>query len=225
MKQLLLDLFEEEEQSLGTFAPGMNNHELLQLMQQVRQRRAPEHMIYLWGETASGKTHLLHALQDNRACLLRALPGRARMKVEGNQQKATLYLLDDCQYLSASAQIDAFALYNQIKERGAWLVASGNLPPADLPLREDLRTRLGWGLIYQLHPLSDEEKIAALEQTAKSRDIKLAPGVLPYLITHFRRDMRSLSGMLTALDKYSLETKRPITLPLLRKLLQQDAST
>ncbi len=193
-------------------------------MQQVRERRAQEHFIYLWGETASGKSHLLHALMDENACLMRALPGRARLKIEGQRADTTLFLLDDCQYLSASAQIDAFALYNQIRERGAWLVASGNLPPADLPLREDLRTRLGWGLIYQLHPLTDEEKIAALEQTAKLRDIKLGQGVLPYLITHFRRDMRSLSGMLMALDKYSLETKRPITLPLLRKLLQQDST-
>jgi DnaA family protein len=87
-------------------------------------------------------------------------------------------------------------------------------------LREDLRTRLGWGLIYQLHGLTDEEKIAALGRAAHARGISLSAGVLPYLITHFRRDMQSLSAMLDALDQYSLETQRPITLPLLRSLLQ-----
>jgi len=70
--------------------------------------------------------------------------------------------------------------------------------------------------------LNIEEKIAALDQAATARGFTLSPGVLPYLLTHFKRDMRSLSAMLDALDNYSLETKRPITLPLLRDLLQQD---
>ena len=133
-----------------------------------------------------------------------------------------LYLLDDCDALPADAQIAAFALFNQIREHGALLVSAGPLPPAQLALREDLRTRLGWGLIYQVHGLSDEDKIAALSQAAASRGLTLSAGVLPYLITHFRRDMRSLSAMLDALDLYSLETQRPITLPLLRDLLQQE---
>ncbi len=90
-------------------------------------------------------------------------------------------------------------------------------------MREDLRTRLGWGLIYQLHGLSDQEKIAALTHAAQVRGLHLSSGVLPYLITHFRRDMRSLSAMLDELDRYSLETQRPITLPLLRSLLQLES--
>ena len=93
------------------------------------------------------------------------------------------------------------------------------MAPAILPVREDLRTRLGWGLIYQIHESTDDEKIATLTQSALARGLTLSPGVLPYLITHFQRDMRSLSAMLDALDQYSLETKRPITLPLLRSLL------
>ena len=76
-----------------------------------------------------------------------------------------------------------------------------------------------WGLIYQVHGLSDEEKIAALSQAAQARGLTLSPAVLPYLLSHFQRDMRSLSSMLDALDQYSLETQRPVTLPLLRDLL------
>jgi DnaA family protein len=88
-----------------------------------------------------------------------------------------------------------------------------------------LRTRLGWGLIYQVHELTDDEKIAALSQRALARGLTLSSGVLPYLITHFRRDMRSLSATLDALDRYSLETKRAITLPLLRDLLLHEPET
>jgi DnaA family protein len=131
----------------------------------------------------------------------------------------SLYLLDDCDRLSAAAQIDAFALFNQIREHGAYMVSTGPVPPAVLPVREDLRTRMGWGLIYLIHGLSDDQKIAALTQAAEARGLTLSASVLPYLLSHFKRDMRSLATMLDALDQYSLETQRPVTLPLLRDLL------
>jgi len=86
-----------------------------------------------------------------------------------------------------------------------------------------LRTRMGWGLVYQIHGLTDDEKLATLTQMAEARGLTLSPGVLPYLLSHFQRDMVSLSSMLDSLDQYSLETKRPITLPLLREWLQEEA--
>ena len=82
---------------------------------------------------------------------------------------------------------------------------------------------MGWGLIYRLHSLTDDEKIAALTTAAAARGLTLSAGVLPYLLSHYRRDMSSLSEMLDALDRYSLETQRPITLPLLREWLQEQA--
>ena len=115
------------------------------------------------------------------------------------------------------------ALFNEIRANNAFMVCSGAVAPAVLPVREDLRTRMGWGLIYQIHGLSDDEKVAALSAAASARGLTLSPGVLPYLLSHFRRDMRSLSTMLDSLDQYSLETQRPITLPLLRDWLQAEA--
>jgi DnaA family protein len=223
MKQLLLDLSAQQPQTLDSFVVG-RNVELTQLLRQYADHadKLPgERFVYLWGEAGAGKTHLLQALAtDSRA---RYIPAGASESEYLFDPGTVLYLLDDCEQLSPAAQIAAFALYNQIKENGGLLVAVGDTPPADLVLREDLRTRLGWGLIYQVHGLSDDEKIAALTKAAQARGIGLSPGVLPYLITHFRRDMRSLSAMLDALDQYSLETQRPITLPLLRNLLQQEA--
>jgi DnaA family protein len=132
----------------------------------------------------------------------------------------SLYLVDDCDKLAEAAQIDVFALFNQVRERGGAMATAGSAAPAHLALREDLRTRLGWGLIYQVRELTDDDKLAALTQAAGARNMNVAPAVLLHLITHFARDMRSLSSMLDALDAYSLETKRLITLPLLRELLQ-----
>ncbi|WP_395823618.1 DnaA regulatory inactivator Hda [Collimonas sp.] len=227
MRQLTLDITAEEPQTLDTFVVGQNQ-EALQFLQRLvapstTSITAPgDRFVYLWGEAGAGKSHVLHALASSTGARL----------IRGNQYNGDVfnfspdisgYLIDDCDKLSATDQIEAFSLFNQIREHGGWLVTSGELPPSELSVREDLRTRLGWGLIYKLHGLSDEEKIAALTHAAQVRGLHLSGGVLPYLITHFRRDMRSLSAMLDELDRYSLETQRPITLPLLRSLLQLES--
>jgi DnaA family protein len=220
MRQLLLEWGAEKPQTLDTFVVGQNQ-ELAQRLRVLAARTADalsERFVYLWGEAGAGKSHLLHALAAAPAT--RYIAADAPANAFLFTPDVTLYLLDDCEDLSPARQIEAFNLFNQVRENGAVLVAAGAMPPAALALREDLRTRLGWGLIYQVHGLTDEEKIAALNQAAQARGLSLSPGVLPYLITHFRRDMRSLSTMLDALDQYSLETQRPITLPLLRSLLQ-----
>jgi DnaA family protein len=221
MRQLLLDLIAEKPQTLANFEAG-KNAELYQLL--CRLAAGPnasvvsERFVYVWGRAGAGKSHLLRAL---------GVAANARYIAAASSPDAFLYdpacrtyLVDDCEKLSADAQIAAFNLYNEVREHGALMVTSGAVPPAFLPVREDLRTRMGWGLIYQVHELSDEEKIAALSLSAATRGLIVSPGVLPYLMSHFRRDMRSLSAMLDALDRYSLETQRHITLPLLRDLLQ-----
>jgi DnaA family protein len=220
MRQLVLDLGAEKPQTLENFVVGKNRElaQLLHLFAQEAARVPSERFVYLWGEPGAGKTHLLRSLAQGPYA--RYIPADAEEDQYQFDEQVSVYLLDDCERLPPAMQIAAFALFNQVRENGGLMITAGDKPPADLALREDLRTRLGWGLIYQVHGLTDEEKIAALTQAAQTRGIVLSPGVLPYLITHFRRDMRSLSAMLDALDQYSLETQRPITLPLLRELLQ-----
>ena len=224
MRQLPLELGPEKPQTLATFVTG-RNREAIQLLARLAAPGAAapaERATYLWGEAGSGKTHLLRALAAApRARYIAADAPEAQFRFAPD---VALYLLDDCERLPPPAQILAFGLFNQAREHGAALVAAGAAPPADLPLREDLRTRLGWGLVYQIHGLSDDEKIDALTHAARLRGLKLSAGVVPYLITHFQRDMRSLSAMLDALDRYSLETQRAVTLPLLRDLLQLEES-
>ena len=218
MRQLLLDLTAGQPQTLASFVVGKNGELMQQLRLFAQGAQDGDRFLYLWGEAGAGKTHLLRALAAApRSRYIGAGDGPAAFRFA---PRTGLYLLDDCDKLPAASQIAAFSLFNEVREHGALMVAAGAMPPAVLPVREDLRTRMGWGLIYQVHELSDEEKIAALGHAAQARSMALSPGVLPYLITHFRRDMRSLSAMLDALDRYSLETQRPITLPLLRSLLQ-----
>ena len=222
MKQLVLDLGAEPAHSLDTFQVGANA-EMAHLMHQFAQRASREHFCYLWGETGAGKTHLLQGLAATRGT--RYIDGGAPKTLAQSAfvyaPEISLYLVDDIDQLSPRRQIDAFALFNQVREHGAYMVCTGPVPPAVLPVREDLRTRMGWGLIYQIHDLSDDEKIAALTQAAEARGLTISASVLPYLLSHFKRDMHSLATMLDALDHYSLETRRPVTLPLLRDLLHQ----
>ena len=217
---MVLDLGAPEPQTLGSFEVGQNA-ELTQLLQRLALRTATsldERFVYLWGAAGAGKSHLLQALAAYPAT--RYIAADAESASFTFTPDITLYLIDDSEQLSAARQIDAFNLFNQVREHGASLVASGAAAPAVLGVREDLRTRFGWGLIYQLHELTDDEKIGALTHAAAARGLVLSAGVLPYLITHFKRDMRSLSAVLNALDRYSLETKRPMTLALLRSLLE-----
>ncbi len=228
MRQLLLSLEASKPPTLDTFVAGRNAEVLSLLNAHAEQSVADldRRFLYLWGGPGAGKSHLLQAIAarpDSRYidARLAGTPAAidATFALTGG---IGLYLIDNCEQLTPLAQIAAFALFNQVRESGAALITAGSLPPALLSLREDLRTRLGWGLVYQVHELSDAEKIEALTRAAELRGMMLSPGVLPYLITHFQRDMRSLSAILAALDRYSLETQRPITLPLLRSLLQRE---
>ena len=220
MKQLVLDLGAEPVCTLESFEVG-RNAEVAALMRQFAERSSREHFAYLWGEIGAGKSHLLKALASSeRARFISPFSIETEFVYSPD---VDLYLLDDCEKLSPVAQIDAFALFNEIRANNAFMVSAGSVAPAVLPVREDLRTRMGWGLVYQIHGLTDEEKLATLTQMAEARGLILSPGVLPYLLSHFQRDMVSLSSMLDSLDQYSLETKRPITLPLLREWLQEEA--
>jgi DnaA family protein len=220
MRQLLLDWGAAGPPTLDSFVIG-RNPELITLLRRIYSRdtqASAQCVVLLWGDPGAGKSHLLQGLATGSNSLY--LDAKQPVSAFSWSSEIALYLLDDCDRLDEAQQIAAFALYNQLREAGGMLVAAANKPPAQLALREDLRTRLAWGLVYQVHGLTDEEKIDALSRLAQSRGLMLSPGVLPYLLTHSRRDMRSLSAMLDALDRYSLETQRPITMPLLRELLQ-----
>ena len=85
--------------------------------------------------------------------------------------------LDDVDRLDGEGQIALFNLYNRLREGKGRLLTSGPCAPAQLPMRPDVVTRLGWGLIYQIHGLSDDEKVQALHAHAASRGFRLGAGV------------------------------------------------
>jgi DnaA family protein len=131
-----------------------------------------------------------------------------------------LLVIDDVERLSPGAQIALFRVFNAARLVGIALLLSGKSPPLALGVREDLRTRIGQNLIYEVQTLSDQEKSAALRRHALLRGMRLEDGIVQYLMRHGRRDLPSLMAMLDGLDRMSLEQQRPLTLPLLREVMQ-----
>ncbi len=215
MSQLLLDIAPDSQPTLDNFVVGRN----LELLSALRHALAgsSERCFYVWGETGSGKSHLL------QACVRAAQDMQQNaMYTHGSvPQSAAVAAVDDVEQLDEAAQIALFNLYNQMRDSGGMLLVSGKESPLHLKLRDDLRTRLGWGLVYQVHVLSDEEKAQALVQHAHSRGFVLPSEVTQYLLRHGRRDLPSLMAVLDALDVHSLSLHRAPSVPLLKEVLQQ----
>lgn len=211
MRQLILDLLPDCPPTLDNFVPGGNAETLAALTEWLAGAHAGTSFC-LYGEAGCGRSHLLQA--SGFPCIDAA----ARPSLAGLRAGEAL-AIDNVDALDAEGQVALFALFNQIKMTGGRLLTASEQPPAHLALREDLRTRLASGLIYRLQPLTDAEKAAALANQARERALKLTPEMINYLLRHASRDMRTLSMLVVALDQYSLEQKRPVTLPLLREML------
>ena len=200
MRQLPLGISPAAEPAFDNFVAG-RNAEALARVRDLAQGTLRERIVYLWGEAGSGRTHLLHAA------------------AHGNP---SLVVVDDVQLLDGAGQHALFVAINDARDTGPGVLAAGDRPPAQLALREDLRTRLAWGLVYQLLPLGDEDKARHLKAVAASRGLQLSDDIVGYLLTRLPRDMRSLQSMMEVLDQYSLMRKRPLTLPLVREALAEE---
>ncbi len=217
MTQLLLGIAPEWVPTLDNFVAG-RNVELLSALRQALSARQGERGLYLWGETGSGKSHLLQAAVENA----RAAGQTAIYACGEVPDAAQVVAVDDVERLDDAAQIDLFALYNRLRENGGMLLVSGTQAPAFLTLRDDLRTRLGWGLVYQVHALNDAEKAQALRQHALARGLELPSEVTTYLLRHGRRDLPALLATLDALDELCLRLKRAASVPLLKEVMRGD---
>jgi DnaA-homolog protein len=200
MRQLPLEISPPVEPDFANFVPG-RNAEALERVRQLANGTLAEQIVYLWGESGSGRTHLLRAAARANAALLVA---------------------DDVETLDAEGAQALFVQINEARERGRGVLAAGNKPPAQLELRADLKSRLAWGLVYQLAPLADEDKARHLKAAAAERGLLLSDDVVAYLLTRLPRDMASLHSVLEVLDRYSLIRQRGLTLPLVREALSEE---
>ena len=226
MKQLALDMGLASGPTLASFVTGPNaavaNHLALWVGSQSNAATRSPVPTYVWGGSASGKTHLLKAAREalrEQGATAGWLDATVLEPPVFNESWAAV-LLDDVHLYTAIQQQAAFNWFVNAQTLQRWVMAAGALPPADLPLRDDLRTRLGWGHVFELHVLSESERRAVLRQSADARGIFLGDEVMDFMLTRFSRDLGSLMELLELMDSYSLQTKRPLTIPLIKSMME-----
>lgn len=222
MKQLPLPIGTATARTFENFATGANASTLAHL-RALTPGCAP---VYLWGPTGSGKTHLIQAVigRFHAAGVHSASFGADVAAPWTAAEHCAIVAIDDCERLDAQQQASAFSLFVQAASMAATIVAAGRVPPVDLNLREDLRSRLGWGHVMALQPLSEQEAYAELRREADRRGIVLSDEVMQYLSTRFARDLKSLFELLSRLDEFSMAEQRTVTVPLLKQMLTQDSA-
>lgn len=218
-QQLTLDIRPEPHPTLENFIVGANV-ELVARLRALAQPRAFD-TVYLWGPRGCGRTHLLRATQaaadaaGRRVVLIAAEEAGAELPCP----PGGLLIADDIDRLDDNAQVALFRTFNSARLAGLALLLAGSAPPLELKLREDVRTRIGSAIVYQVKPLSDEDKATTLLSQASQRGMRMEDEVIGYMLRHTSRDLPSLMAVLDALDQASLERKRPVTVPLLKEML------
>ena len=195
MEQLLLNIYLPRKKSLDNFIVGKNNESIEAIQNFVKS--TDQLFIFIWGNEGSGKSHLASAVEDYG-----------------------IKTIEDIETYDDVEQIKIFNLYNYHKETKQKLFITGANSPNHMGLRDDLASRLGWGLVYQIKNLTDKEKFLALEAYAYEKNMKLSHQVINFCMKNLRRDLHTLIASLDALDEWSLKNKRLITIPLLKELLK-----
>ena len=199
--------------------------ELKNLLFGVRTRP----ILYLWGESGSGKTHLLNACCIAAGKRLKpgiyvSLTGQSDDKLDELIPVAanTILCIDDIDTIAGleNAQVKILSLYESTIQNSGALIVSGSAPPGRINLElKDLESRLSYGGVYHVHPLDEEQKQQALRRQARSRGFYLDEKVIAFIMSHCDRDTRSLFALLDKLDHASLRAHRKITIPFLKTLL------
>ncbi len=226
MKQMALDIGLHTTPTLESFFAGPNSAALQHLKLWTSSLMPSPVPTYLWGESGSGKTHLLRSVQaalHDQHVSVGWFDANQHERV-GFDDSWSAVMMDDVHLYNLEQQQVAFNWFvNALSPKTGsprWVLAAGAMPPADLNLRDDLRSRLGWGHVYALQVLSDTERQAVLRQEADARGLFLSDEVMSYMLSRFSRDLGSLMTLLDHLDQYALQTQRAITIPLIKSMLE-----
>ncbi len=211
-QQLSLGLSAPQEPTLDNFVIG-ENAEAVASVRAFIKGEGPQ-FLYLWGGHGCGCTHLIKAVTPNET-----------RRVPTFTQKTSVYTVDDVESLTAEEQEQLFTLMNAVRSNPETrLLIAGHAPVRELKIREDIRSRLAWGLVFELRYLDDESAACEFVRQAHERGIELDKEVTHWVAAHCPRDMRSLRALLDGIDAYAMEQKRKVTLPLLLQYISQRGS-
>lgn len=227
MKQIALDIGLSTGPTFANFCAGPNEEVLrhLQLWVGTKHHHSAHRSpvpAYLWGPQGSGKSHLLKAVQQalrEQGAQVGWLDATVHDAPQFHESWACV-LLDDVHLYTAAQQHTAFTWFVHAQTYQRPVLSAGALPPSALLLREDLRTRLGWGHTFAVQVLSESERRAVLRQSADARGVFLSDEAMDYMLNRFSRDLGHLMEFLDQLDRYALQTKRAITVPLIKSMME-----
>lgn len=223
--QLPLNIQLEPEATIDNFIIG-NNALLVNYLREFVQN--DDHLVYLFGSSGSGRSHLLQALchmaEHQQRVIYLPLTDLHNHSADclENLEHYDIVVLDDIDFIASSTpwQTQLFHLYNRMQDTGAKLAVSAACSPKEIQLTlADLQSRLNTGTIFQLQLLSDEEKQLFLKTRARELGLELNDQVSQFLIHRVSRDLPNLFNTLQALDHASLSTKRRLTIPLIKQVL------
>lgn len=232
-RQLFLNIGLSDTASFDNFLVGRNHEPVDRLraaVDAVAQGRTPaERVLFLWGEPAVGKTHLLqaacHQAQASGRVALAYIPlamaARVSPAVLEGLEMLPLVCVDDLDHIRGEAAWETalFTLCERLRNRDGLLIAAACTPPSRIGLdMPDLATRLGWGLVYPLRSLTDAGKLDAMRLRARNRGFELPEEVARYVLRRYPRDAHSLFELLDRIDRASLSRQRRITISLVRDL-------
>lgn len=225
-RQLPLPVQLRDEATLDNFLPLPASRALMVALRAQAQGTG-EPVIYLYGPAGVGKSHLLQACchQVGVGALYLPLGELADSRPEEVLQgidTLKMVCLDDVDRVLGEAEweLALFNLFNGARQHGCRLLIAGSAAPRALVMDlADLRSRLGWGIVYQLAAAGDEEKVAILQFRAGRRGLALGDDVCSYLVTRAARDMDALLAVLDTLDRASLVEKRALSIPFVKGVL------
>jgi DnaA family protein len=225
--QIPLPLATVPSTSFNTYFIASDNQAVLSMLQGFAASTLPDSQLFLWGEPHSGKTHLLSAVcnaaaQDGyRVAYLPAEYIEKPGALEGLEH-CDLVCFDDVDAINAAAEIELFHCINRCRDNSVRLLfaASGQPDSLDLSL-PDLRTRLTWGPVFQIHAVPEDQLQAALLHQLESRSLKVSNDVAVYLLNRFPRNISSLKQIIDLLDHASLKEQRRVTVPLIKQLIDE----
>ena len=227
MQQITLDIGTPLTPTLDNFFAGPNAEVVSHLRQWLHggAHGAGRSALacFISGAPGSGKSHLVSALAhalNEKGEFVGILRPDSPAAADFNPAWAAV-ILEDVHALDAPLQHTAFNWFVNAQTYQRAVFATGNTAPRALVLREDLRTRLGGGQIFQLQALTDAQVRAVLQDSARLRGLVLGEEVLDFVLHRFSRDLGNLMPLLTALDHFALQTQRAITIPFIKTMLER----
>jgi len=227
--QIPLGIQLPSELDFDSYFAGPNAEALAQVKRLADHRGEP--FLFLWGAAETGKSHLLQAACrwasehfGPAAYVPLGQAAQLQPAMLDNLEHTTLVCLDDVQNISGDDRWEEalFDLFNRVREAEGWLLAAADANPEHLPLRlADLRSRLGWGPCYHLHPLDDGQRLALIVHLAEQRGLALDADAARYLLSRSQRDTGALDALLKRLDDASLAAQRRLTIPFIRQVLSE----